>query len=89
LLISGEALDHEGVPVQIIDSKFSIVSFVALVPTNLNDTSDREWLREWPYLCPSTAQEEEETFADFRTIRQNNFRPHVRPVATSGAMELT
>ena len=63
-----------------------MVLLIALMPIDLNQSSDCERLREWPYLVPGAAQEKEEALADFCAVRQKDLRLHAPGVRTSAAM---
>jgi len=75
-LITGRAGNQKRTAVLIINSKFNLVFLVRLVPADLNEPSDSEWLRVRTNLSPSAAQKEKERHSDFGAIRQENLRSH-------------
>lgn len=75
-LVSGRTRDHEGRAVFINNCELNGMFRVRLVPVDLNEPGDREWLRAWPNLGPCTPQKEEEALADFRAIRQEDLSAH-------------
>jgi len=72
-LLAGQAWDHKRVPVLVLNREFRCMSLVGLVPSDLDDAGDCEWLRKWSGMDPRTTEKKQETFADLRAICQDDF----------------